>query len=167
MTVDADTFKDLMARFPAGVTVVTTRHDDARYGLTVSAFASISLDPPLVLISIAEGADSHDRIREAGVFGVSYLSEKQAHLSDRFAGFDDVEDPFTDVPTTTLETGAPLLSDAVAHVDCRVESVLDGGDHTLFLGRVVAGDVLRPEARPLVYWDRGYHGIGPTPGGGD
>lgn len=165
MTVDAETFKDLMARFPAGVTVVTTEVDGRRYGLTVSAFASVSLDPPLVLVCIDRGAESHDRIEESGVFAVSFLGEDQADLSDRFAGFHDVDDRFEGIATTTRSTGAPLLKEAVAHADCRVEHAADGGDHTIFVGRVQEGRVLRPEARPLAFWNRGYHRLGDPPGG--
>lgn len=166
MTVDPETFKDLMARFPAGVAVVTTDHEGARHGLTVSAFASVSLSPPLVLACIDVDAESHDMIAASGIFGVSFLSEKQEHLSDRFAGFDDVDDRFEGIETTTLETGAPLLVEALARADCRVEKIIEAGDHSIFIGRLVDADVPRPGARPLAYWNRGYHRLEDLSGSG-
>lgn len=159
MTVDKETFKDLMSRFPAGVTVVTTDHDGTRHGLTVSAFASVSLSPPLILVSVDRDAFSHDLIADSKRFGVSFLADDQEALSNRFAGMHDVDDRFEEVPTSTLETGAPLLDDAVAWIDCTVHEAVPAGDHTVFLGRVEALKLRDADARPLVYWKRGYFGL--------
>lgn len=167
MVVDESTFKDLMARFPAGVTVVTTERDGQRHGLTVSAFASVSLDPPLVLACIDVDAESHDMIADSGVYGVSFLSEKQADLSDRFAGFHDVDDRFEGIEATTLQTGAPLLADALAVADCTVEKAVEAGDHTIFVGRVEAAAINRPTALPLAFWNRGYRRLEDLPESGD
>lgn len=159
MTVDKETFKDLMSRFPAGVTVVTTDHDGTRHGLTVSAFASVSLSPPLVLACVDVDAFSHDLIAGSKRFGVSFLADDQEAISNRFAGLDDVEDRFEGLETSTLETGAPLLDDALAWMDCSVHEAVPAGDHTIFVGRVEAAKLLVPDARPLVYWGRGYFGL--------
>lgn len=159
MTVDKETFKDLMSRFPAGVTVVTTDHDGTRHGLTVSALASVSLSPPLVLVCIDREAFSHDLIAESKRFAVSFLGDDQQAISDRFAGFDDADDRFEGYATSTLATGAPLLDDAIAWLDLSLHEAVPAGDHTVFIGRVEAGEVRDPDARPLVYWGRGYFGL--------
>lgn len=154
--MDGAEFRRVMGHFPSGVTIVSTRLPNGlACGLTVNAFSSVSLDPPLVLVCIERDADSHDCITTAGFFSVSVLDEEYGEgLSRRFATF-DVEDKFEGVAYREEKTGAPVLETAIAWVDCRLREVYPGGDHSIFLGEVVAGGTGRSSS-PLVYYRGGY-----------
>ena len=152
--------RKLRGLFAGGVTAVTTAHEGKLRGITVSAFASVSLEPPLVLICIANEASTSDMIRESGVFAVNILSDDQEFLADRFsARAPIVNERFEGVPYQTAVTGAPILEESMAWYDCRVAASHDGGDHTIFVGRVEAlgfGDAAR---RPLLYFANQYTGL--------
>jgi flavin reductase (DIM6/NTAB) family NADH-FMN oxidoreductase RutF len=150
MTVSDVEFKSVMGRFPTGVTVVTTCDDDQPAGLTVNAFASISLDPPLVMVSIDKRSHLHDLVKRAGFFAANILGADQQELSRRFAGqTGDRNDRFHQTAYHTGKTGAPILDDAIAHVECRIVEAYPAGDHTIFLGQVEALGASAGE--PLVY----------------
>ncbi len=156
MTVDADAFRAVMSRWPSGVTVVTTRDEDGPYGMTASSFSSVSLDPPLVSVCIARHLHSHDRIAASGRFAVNILDKDQVDLGLRFAGMlPDVEDRFAGIEVSTAVTGAPLLAGTLGHLDCRVWRVHDGGDHSIFVGEVLAAGT-DPTASPLLYHSRSW-----------
>ena len=155
MPIDDATFKLAMSHFPSGVTVVTTEHDGKPYGLTVSAFASLSLHPPLVLVSIEKNVKSHDAIAAAGKFGVSILARNQAELSGRFAS--RVDDKFAGVEIVRGELGVPLLAGAITTLECRVHAQLPGGDHTIFVGEVA--EARTAEGDPLVYYRSAYRDL--------
>jgi flavin reductase (DIM6/NTAB) family NADH-FMN oxidoreductase RutF len=143
--------------FASGVTAVTTKQDDRLRGLAVSAFASVSLDPPLVMVCIANDVESCAMIEASGIFAVNILSDDQEFLSERFAARAPiVNSRFEGVPYRTAVTGAPILEDSIAWYDCRVESIHAGGDHQIIVGRVVAigfGDEAR---QPLLYYANQY-----------
>jgi flavin reductase (DIM6/NTAB) family NADH-FMN oxidoreductase RutF len=143
--------------FASGVSVVTTAVGDRLKGITVSAFAEVSLDPPLVLICIANESETRALLETSKVFAVNILSDDQEFLSERFAARAPlVNDRFEGVPYHTAVTGAPILNESIAWYDCRVESIVEGGDHMIFIGRVEAigfGDEAR---RPLVYYANQY-----------
>ena len=149
--VDAKSFRDVLGRFPSGVTVVSCVVEGQTYGMTVSAFSSVSLDPPLVLVCIAHKASNHARIASAGRFVVSILSAEQHALSNRFAGYGG-EDAV--VEWRTEGTTTPVLSGAVAWLDCTVAQAVDAGDHTVFIGRVEAAAA--DGGAPLIYWRGAY-----------
>jgi flavin reductase (DIM6/NTAB) family NADH-FMN oxidoreductase RutF len=153
--IDATEFRRVMGHFSTGVAVVTTRTGEGRpCGLTVNAFTSVSLDPLLILICIEREADSHACISEAGVFAVNVLDEDRGEsLARRFATW-GIEDKFRGVAYRPGDTGAPVLEDALAWLDCRVAEALPGGDHTIFLGEVLAAGAR--EGTPLVYYRGGY-----------
>jgi len=152
--MEQELFKKVMRRWVSGVTILTTRIGEEVYGLTVSGFAGISLDPPLVMASIGHNQDSHNWIRDGGCYAASFLREDQAYLSDRFATA-DVRERFAGVPYRTAASGAPVLEDCLAWFDCRVAAMHVVGDHTLFIGEVLAGAVVS-DGLPLVYYNRGY-----------
>ena len=147
----------LRAQYASGVTVVTFQTPEGLRGVTVASFAVASLDPPLVLVCIERRLESAGLVVAAGAFGVSLLSDKQEFLSQRFAGLAPVVDfAFTGVPYFTRVTGAPLLEGAVAWFDCALESIVEAGDHRVYLGRVQWGTA-HPTARdPLLYFARMY-----------
>ncbi|MDA8016818.1 MAG: flavin reductase family protein [Thermoanaerobaculia bacterium] len=161
MPISSEAFRDALRLFPAGVTLVTTRTADGRvHGMTVSAFASVSPKPPLIVVSIDHSHTMHGLLQEGcrseqATFGVNILAEDQQHLSNRFAFIKD-EDRFDEGIWTSARTGAPILADALAWLDCRVHSFHQAGTHTLYVGEVEASKVPRDDQRPLVYWNRGY-----------
>lgn len=150
-------FRQVLGHFASGVTVVTTLLDDECYGITVSSFCSLSLDPPLVLICIDRRLNSHDVIAKAGWFGVNILAEDGADLSRHFASRQP--DKFATVAHHRGEAGLPLLDDALATLECRLVDTLPGGDHSIFVGEVVATNT-RDDAKPLLYYRSSYHRLG-------
>jgi flavin reductase (DIM6/NTAB) family NADH-FMN oxidoreductase RutF len=151
-----DELRDVMRRFPAPVAVVTTRDEDERYGLTVGSLVSLSLEPPLIGVSIGKESSSHEPIRRADGFAISLLSEAQEHEARHFAR--------SGVPPAFLWQGAavrdgahgPLVEGALAWLECRTHSAHDVGDHTLFVGEVESYE-LGEVTRGLVYRDSSYH----------
>ena len=154
MSVDSADFRRALGQFASGVTVVTTLDKDGGpLGLTVSSFCSVSLEPPLVLVCIDDRSETHDGFEASKVFGVSILTEGQEEWSDRFA-FGGSE-KFTGVDLLRGEQGVPLVPGALAHIECRIEAALPGGDHTIYVGEVLRLSVA--PGRPLLYHASGYH----------
>jgi flavin reductase (DIM6/NTAB) family NADH-FMN oxidoreductase RutF len=153
MSVDADTFRSLMGRFASGVTVVTLVDADGRdNGLTVTAFASLSLEPALVLICVDRAASLHPLLRAVSTFAVNILSANQEALARRFAA--TIPDRFDGIGYTRGTLGAALLDEALVHLECRKVQELPGGDHTIFLGEVESGTI--GSGAPLLYYRGGY-----------
>ncbi len=151
-------FRDTLARWPSGVTVVTARDGDEPVGMTAASFSSLSLDPPLVLVCIDRAAHSHDGLVGAAGFAVHILGWGQAEVSRRFAEPGPLK--FEDYPDHSGPYGAPLLPFGVALLVCAHHSALDGGDHTILVGRVVDTDLAGTD--PLVHCNRGYWRISAT-----
>jgi flavin reductase (DIM6/NTAB) family NADH-FMN oxidoreductase RutF len=148
--VTGDDLREVMRRFPAPVAVVTGADEREEFGLTVGSLVSLSLDPPLVGVSIGKDSARHEPMRNAGAFTASLLSADQAHLAQHFAR--------SGVPPVALWTGVatrrgvhgPLLEGALAWLECRAWAEYDAGDHTLFLGEVLSTE-LGANGRGLVY----------------
>lgn len=157
MSYGLSEFRSVMARFATGVTVVTTVERGAFYGLTVNAFCSISLEPNLLLVSLSHRSQTYAVIRRSGVFAVNILTAEQRDVALRFAqkGMTGGKS-FNDIPLQTRVTGAPLFTDALAQIECRVVAEYPGGDHALILGEAVSLDVPRhaeaDESSPLLYY---------------
>ncbi len=154
MTIDPDAFRSVLGRFASGITVLTTLDDAGRdVGMTVSAFCSVSLQPPLVQACVDHAASMYDALQHAERFGVNILGSEQEALSRRFA---DVESThrFDGIGYTRGENGVVLLDDALAHIECRVVARYEAGDHTLFIGEVERAAAR--DARPLLYYRGGY-----------
>jgi flavin reductase (DIM6/NTAB) family NADH-FMN oxidoreductase RutF len=152
MAIDAGGFKKAMSRWASGVTVVTAEHNGVRHGMTVSSFASVSLDPPLVLICIGKAAPTHDIIRKGERFVVNVLGDTQEAISIRFATKHD--DRFEGVAVRTGQLGVPIIEGCVAAIECRLHETLPGGDHTIYVGEVVNADIA--EGSPLIYFQGGH-----------
>lgn len=152
MPVDDAQFKLAMSHFASGVTVVTTEQEGTPFGMTVAAFSSLSLHPPLVLVCIEKSVRTHEAIAAAGKFGVSILNGTQADISNRFASRS--EDKFSGVATHRGTTGVPLIDGAITTLECTLREQLPGGDHSVFVGEVVA--IETAEGAPLVYYRSGY-----------
>jgi len=148
-----DEYRRLMSQFPIGVTVATTLDANGRpQGMTASAVASVSLEPPLVLLCVDHTADFHAAVSAAPGFALSVLAGDQEHVSRRFA--EERLDRFTGVAFRAGPGGLPLLDGAVAHVVCEKCGAHEAGDHTIFIGRVTGGEVFG--GRPLVHFRSGY-----------
>jgi flavin reductase (DIM6/NTAB) family NADH-FMN oxidoreductase RutF len=157
--VHPDDFKGALGSWAAGVTVVTTKHDEGIYGITVSSFSSLSVDPLLILVCVMNSNHMARLIPESGRFAVSILAEDQTNVSAYFAVSGRVPGPhFDDVAFVEWHTGAPIISGALAHLDCELEAAIPGGDHTIMIGRVL-GAASNPDAKPLLYYRRGYRTI--------
>ncbi|MAV34114.1 MAG: hypothetical protein CMJ59_01530 [Planctomycetaceae bacterium] len=152
MPFDPQEQRRIMGKFATGVTVASTRTGDDTWGMTANAVTSLSLDPPLVLLCVAREAQSHAKFTEAGFFALNILSADQQTISDRFA-FKGPKD-FSDLETTVAETGAPVLTDALGWVDCRIVDTVTAGDHDMFIGEIVAGAA--KDGQPLLYFAGGY-----------
>lgn len=157
MPISSEDYREALRAFPAGVTLVTTRLADGRtHGMTVSAFASVSPEPPLVTVIIDHAHTMHDLLQgEDAVFAVNILGTDQQSLSNRFA-FTKDEDRFAEGDWTSAETGCPVLADALAWLDCKVVARQRAGTHTIYVGEVQASATPRAGEHPLIYWNRGY-----------
>lgn len=153
MTLDPATFRATLGRFASGITIITARdvngHD---VGMTVSAFSSLSLAPPLVLVCIDNGASAAPALERSESFAVNILADDQEALSRRFA--ERELDRFDGVAINRGALGLALLDGALANLECRVTSRVPGGDHTILIGEVKAATV--NEGHPLLYYRGGY-----------
>jgi flavin reductase (DIM6/NTAB) family NADH-FMN oxidoreductase RutF len=149
--------RDLMARFATGVSVVAARHGPLLAGMTANAIATISIDPPLMMASIARKAETHGAIIGSHAFAISILADDQQALADCFARPTTARKltGFCDAAWHEAETGSPILDGALAFFDCRLTERYDGGDHTIFLGEIVAAG-FRDDAEPLLWYASGY-----------
>jgi flavin reductase (DIM6/NTAB) family NADH-FMN oxidoreductase RutF len=147
MSFDPAKQRKIMGQFATGVTVVTTGGKAGVHGLTANAVASLSLDPPLVLVAVERKAHSLDFLKENRCFAVNILRLEQEAISRRFATPGPKH--FSGLAILTSATESPILADCLAYLDCRVIDILPGGDHEIFVGEILAGDV--HEGRPLLY----------------
>ena len=145
-------FRDAVGAFATGVNVITTHGEKTMYGMTASAFSSVSLDPPLVLICIGETAEGAEVIQSNGCFAVNVLSGEQEALSNFFASKSRPRgrDAFKSVDYHQGVTGSPLIDGASAHLDCRLHETHHSGDHLIFIGEVLALSH-DPEVEPLLF----------------
>ncbi|MFD5075516.1 flavin reductase family protein [Streptomyces sp. NPDC058371] len=160
-----------MSRLAAGVVLVTA-HEPALdpdgpggddIGMTATAFMSVSLDPPLVLVSLRDGSRMDDLLAEQPDWAVSVLSESQRHIAGRFAMKGRISDRllFEDIPYVRgAESGALLMGGALATLECRTEQRVPAGDHTLVIGRVLTASVPSAEGAPLLHFKGRYRQLG-------
>ncbi len=156
MSVASEAYRDALRHFPSGVTIVTIKAGDRVHGLTVSAFASVSPDPPLVCVMIDHRHSGYEMLEQEGaVFAVNILAQGQEELSNRFAWV-KTEDRFAEGNWKTAATGAPVLGDALAWLDCTIYTRHSAGTHTIYIGEVQASECPNADGAPLIYWNRGY-----------
>ncbi|WP_084019956.1 flavin reductase family protein [Vulcanisaeta thermophila] len=157
MQIIGEVLKGIMRNYPTGVTIVTTKYENKYYGLTVNSFTSLSLDPPLVLIAIDKKLFSHGVIDKSGVYAVNILPSDMKDLAIRFATAPQ-EERFKGLKVFEAKTGSPIIEGVIAYLDCKVVAKYPGGDHTIFVGEVVDGNILSNKP-PLVYYNRNYYSI--------
>ena len=154
MTIDPDSFRSVLGRFASGITVITTVDADGHdVGMTASAFCSVSLLPPLVQACVDRTASMFQALQRAERFGVNVLAAEQEALSRRFAAVESSH-RFEGIGYSRGENGVVLLDDALAHIECRMVSRVEAGDHMLFVGEVERATAR--DARPLLYYRGGY-----------
>ena len=160
---DSQLQRKIMGQFATGVTVVTIKNGDETWGMTANAVTSVSLDPPLVLVCVETGNQTHPRLSEAGCFVLNILAADQKELSDRFA-FVGPKD-CSGLEVAAAVTGAPVLPGTLGYVDCRVHQVMAAGDHDIFLGEILGGEL--SEGEPLIFFAGGYRALAPEDIKGD
>ncbi|WP_020580263.1 flavin reductase family protein [Actinopolymorpha alba] len=165
--VDAAAYRAALARYASGVTIVTTRLDGDDRAMTATAFTSVSLAPPLVLVCVEKAARFHDAVLASGIWAVSVLAAgaESEQVASRLATRGrPLSGQFGGIATHRSLTGAPLLTDAIARLECRTWAVYDGGDHSILVGLVVSTEAGTPGDGPdnpaaLVYYSGGYHPV--------
>lgn len=153
-----DDLRTLMRLFPSGVCVVSVNVEGQRAATTIGSLVSLSLEPPLVGISVGRDLALHELLRTAGVFAASILRGDQAHVAAHFARGAPPLVAWNDIAVKEGVTGAPLLADALAWIECRLWTLYDAGDHSIFVGEVVALGEGEP-GPGLVYREHGYHAV--------
>lgn len=158
---DQATFRHALGHFATGVTVITTQGAGHPYGMTANAFASVSLDPALVLICVVNGTEGSRSIQDNNVFAVNVLSEEQEEVSRYFASRERPRGwaTFEGVPHHRDVTGSPILAGIAAYFDCRLASTYAAGDHVIFIGEVVSLGI-DPQRRPLLFHHGAYRRLG-------
>src|SRR4051794_24317932 len=163
--IEAQDYREVLARFATGVAVVTTlEHADSGpqpWGTTVNSFTGISLDPPLVMVSIGHERSIHPIIERTGRFGVNILAEGSQAISDCFAGAPSVlpREAFCNADFSLGRAGLPILDHAIAYLSCDVDRIIEAGDHTMYLGLVVETACRDDIGWPLLYFRRRYLSI--------
>ena len=157
MAIDQEAFKEALRGWASGVTVVTARDGNKKHGMTVSAFSSVSADPPLVLVCANQSSTTHGLIEKGGVFAVNILAAHQQEVSNIFASSKHEETRLEQVGWKEGETGAPLINEALASLECTVASAHREGSHTIYVGHVQA--VHTTDAEPLLYYAGGYRSL--------
>jgi 3-hydroxy-9,10-secoandrosta-1,3,5(10)-triene-9,17-dione monooxygenase reductase component len=158
--LDPRTFRNVLGQFCTGITVITTMHDGAPVGFACQSFAALSLDPPLVLFCPTKVSRSWQAIEASGKFCVNVLHEKQKDVSARFGSKEP--DKFAEIDWLPSKLGSPIIEGTLAHIDCTVHSVHDGGDHYVVFGAVHSlSDVPHKKPRPLLFYRGDYTGIEP------
>jgi flavin reductase (DIM6/NTAB) family NADH-FMN oxidoreductase RutF len=156
MPINKDEFRAALGRFASGVTVVTTKDASGRlHGITVSAFCSVSLEPPLVLVCIEKKAGSHDAFLQGSSFVVNLLNAEQKNLSNRFASH--IANKFDGVPYRAGINDLPVLDGALANLECVLKYSYKAGDHTIFVGQIEKSHI--SDGAPLVYFHGSYREI--------
>ena len=151
--INPNEFRHALGCFASGVTVVTTRDAAGNlHGITVSAFCSVSLEPPLILVCIDKNTGSHHALTQTDSFVVNILREDQQHISDRFASF--LPGKFATVKYHLGIDDLPVLEDALANLECRLVNSHPNGDHTIFVGQIERATI--NDGKPLVYWHGNY-----------
>lgn len=157
MPIERNELRRVMGHFATGVTIITTVSKAGQpFGLTANAFTSVSLEPPLLVISVDKKAESYPYFEESKVFTVQFLTDQQEALSRKFAVSGG--NKFQGVAYRTGANGVPIIDGVLGYIECKLYAVYDGGDHTLYLGEVLQAEA--HEGKPLLFYRGGYRELG-------
>jgi flavin reductase (DIM6/NTAB) family NADH-FMN oxidoreductase RutF len=155
--MDGEKLRSVMRTWPTGVSVVTSENNGIRYGMTVNSFTSVSLTPPIVVVTLSNQTRTHALVQESGSFGISILAHDQVFIADRFSGrHPDILDRFAGLELIFLLSLIPFIKGALAFLECRVNRGIKLPESTLFLGEVQDAR-LGESGSPLLYFNRKYH----------
>jgi flavin reductase (DIM6/NTAB) family NADH-FMN oxidoreductase RutF len=161
MTLDSEKLRRALRAWTTGVAVVTAKYQDQQYGMTVNSFNSVSLEPPVISVTLRQLTHTHDLVLKSGMFAVTVLSSEQKELSERFAGkIAGINDRFEGVQIDRLSIDVPILKNGMAFFNCRVMNSTPIGENTLFLAEVTDASG-EGEGDPLVYHNRVYWKLTP------
>ena len=156
MPLDPEKLRHAMRAWTTGVVIVTSMYEGQQYGMTVNSFTSISLEPPLICVTLKRLTHTHDLVVKSGMFSVTILTSAQKELSDRFAGkMPNLVDRFEGLQTETISLDSPVFKDGLAYFDCRIVNSVPVGENTLFIAEVLDARG-EGEGVPLVYHNREY-----------
>jgi flavin reductase (DIM6/NTAB) family NADH-FMN oxidoreductase RutF len=156
MTLDSEKLRHAMRAWTTGVAIVTSIYEGQQYGMTINSFTSISLEPPLISVTLRQLTHTHDLVVKSGMFSVTVLTSAQKELSDRFAGkIPNISNRFEGVQTETVSLDSPVFQEGMAYFDCNVVNSMPVGENTLFIAEVVDARG-EGEGDPLVYHNREY-----------
>lgn len=156
--IDGAEFRNVLGRYPTGVTLVASCDDQGPFAMVIGSFGSVSLDPPLVQFMPATSSSTWPRIEATGAYCVNVLSDRQLDLCNSF--FDKSRDPFDAIDWTPGPTGSPRIAGATAWIDCRIDAVHPAGDHVITVGRVEDLGVGETDHGPLLFFAGGYGSFG-------
>lgn len=157
--MNADRLKETMSSWASGITVVTTLDEQKIHGMTASSFTSVSMDPPLVLVCVGKKKRTHQILLARKAFGVIILASDQEEISNMAAGFRGPEGNYLPGIEWEMKAGVPIIKDSLAWMSCSLYSTSDGGDHTIFIGKVEDTGVSNSGKPPLVWYLRGYRNL--------
>jgi 4-nitrophenol 2-monooxygenase / 4-nitrocatechol 4-monooxygenase, reductase component len=160
-SVEGGRLREVAGTFATGVTIVTTQTGSRLFGCTANAVTSLSLDPPLMLVCLDRSTNTHPHLLEARAFAINVIRQEEGaeELCRLFAG--KAQDKFADVDWRPGVTGSPILHASLAHLECELDATYEGGDHTIFVGRVVAAE--RGEGEPIVFYRGSFTTLEPPP----
>ena len=159
MPIERNELRRVMGHFATGVTIITTHSTEGEiHGLTANAFTSVSLDPPLLLISVDKKAESWPYFEASKVFTVNILADDQEGLSRKFAVSGGASKKFDGVAYHLGANGAPIIEGTLAYIECSLYAAYDGGDHSIYLGEIQQAEVT--EGKPLLFFRGGYRALG-------
>ncbi len=152
----SDEFRKIFGHFPTGITVIGMSNNGQLSGITANSVTSVSLDPMLMLVCIAQKAASHDKLKSAGNFSINFLSDKQKDLSQFFASSSNTDNPMGDFKYRLGNNKSPIFSDVIAWIECSIVDWFPGGDHSIVIGKVSDMKIENASYKPLIYYNGQY-----------
>ena len=160
MTITPEELRKAMRNWATGITIVTAAHEGTQHGMTVSSFTSLSLEPPMISVSLYKTSRTHGLVSASGRFGVTILADDQEEISNRFAGrIPDTDDRLVGLDLESLVSDAPFITGGLTFFDCRVSQSLSVGTNTLFIAEILAARS-RDDGDPLIYFNQKYQRFG-------
>lgn len=164
ISIEPRELRNIFGTFATGVTVITMPTKEGAWGMTANSFSSLSLDPPLILVSVDKSTRTHEHMLAAGVWAVNILAGDQEKVSRIFAMKDQNEErTMVGTPHRPGTTGAPIIGGCLSYLECRTYATYEGGDHTIFLGEIEDARIVQPHGQPLLFFKGRYGSLADPP----